>query len=53
MLLIQYAVKLIPDINYICLSPSSLSFRIKLTITQGIKATPIATINTKSNALPV
>ena len=41
-----------PLISYICFKFSSLSFKIKLTITVGIKERPIPTMNAKSNAFP-
>jgi hypothetical protein len=49
MLLSQYDSKFIPEINYMCFSPSARSISMKLTITHGIIATPIETINENSS----
>ena len=43
MLLIQYAVRDIPDINCMCFKLFSLSFNINETTTAGIKAKPMET----------
>jgi hypothetical protein len=45
-LLIQYAVRSIPLINYMCFKFFSLSLRMKLTIDAGISAKPIETTKT-------
>jgi hypothetical protein len=51
-LLSQYPHLFIPLINYMCFKLSSRSFKIKLTITVGIKERPIPTMKAKSIALP-
>jgi len=52
-LLIQYAGRFIPEISYMCLRDSSRSLRMNATITHGIIAIAIVTMNEKSNAIVV